>query len=255
MNEFLLTLDVDWAPDWACETVADELERHGVRATWFITHRTPLLDRLRSLPEIHELGVHPNFLRGSTHGDRPETVLKHVLELVPEAVSVRSHGLFQWGDLFQMLITAGLRVDSSTFLPEHPGIQPVRQWRDRRSMLRVPFFFADDHELEKTGPRFELARYVAVSGLKVFTFHPIHIHLNSRSPGPYAEVRQHAGDLRAISRAAADDHVQPGRGSGTLFAELVEALARDGGGRRLADLESLPDAADGVVEDRAHRLV
>jgi hypothetical protein len=256
MNEFLVTLDVDWAPDWACEAVADELERRDVRATWFVTHATPLLERLRTRPDLHELGVHPNFLPGSTHGDEPEAVLEHVLGIVPEAVSVRSHGLFQWGDLFRLLIERGLRVDSSTFLSGLPGIRPVPQWRDRRSLLRVPFYFSDDHELEKPSPRLELAPHRAVHGLKVFTFHPIHLRLNSARPGPYEELKRHAEDLRDAPRELVERYVESGPGSRTLFEELVDRLAAEGGGRRLADLASAsPDRSDDVGEHRTHGLV
>jgi hypothetical protein len=256
MNEFLVTLDVDWAPDWACEAVADELERREVRATWFVTHATPVLERLRARPELHELGVHPNFLPGSTHGDGAGAVLEHVLGIVPEAVSVRSHGLFQWGDLFRLLIERGLRVDSSTFLPGLPGIRPVTQWRGRKSLLRVPFYFSEDHEVERPSPRLELAPHLAVRGLKVFTFHPIHVCLNSAGAGPYEELKRRADDLRAAPRELVDRYVEPGAGSRTLFTELVDHLAEEGGGRRLCDLASAsPDGSDDVGEHRAHGLV
>jgi len=34
-----LTLDIDWAPDWMIEKVAEMLLKYGVKATWFATHR------------------------------------------------------------------------------------------------------------------------------------------------------------------------------------------------------------------------
>ena len=33
MNDFVITLDVDWAPDYMIDFVAERLERHSVRST------------------------------------------------------------------------------------------------------------------------------------------------------------------------------------------------------------------------------
>ena len=37
-NDYILTIDLDWAPDWMIEYVANELIRAQVKATWFVTH-------------------------------------------------------------------------------------------------------------------------------------------------------------------------------------------------------------------------
>ena len=49
-NEIALTLDVDWAPDFMIDFAAEILVEHGVRATWFVTHDSPALTRLRAQP-------------------------------------------------------------------------------------------------------------------------------------------------------------------------------------------------------------
>ena len=88
MNELAITLDIDWAPDFMIERVAGALLSKGVKATWFVTHRSLAIDRLRHHPELFELGIHPNFAAGSSHGDTPEAVLGHVIDLVPDAVDI-----------------------------------------------------------------------------------------------------------------------------------------------------------------------
>src|SRR5207244_3974947 len=75
--------------------VAEQLMASQVRATWFVTHMSPAISRLRRNPELFELGIHPNFLPGSTHGDTPDAVLRHCRALVPDAVSMRTHCLVQ----------------------------------------------------------------------------------------------------------------------------------------------------------------
>ena len=55
-----LTFDIDWAHDSVLVDTIELVERAAVPATWFITHATPLIDRLRSNPNF-TLGIHPNF--------------------------------------------------------------------------------------------------------------------------------------------------------------------------------------------------
>jgi hypothetical protein len=71
----LLTLDIDWAPDAAIDFVAEILVSRGVKATWFVTHDSPGVRRLRARPDLFELGIHPNFLPGSSHGRSGEGAL------------------------------------------------------------------------------------------------------------------------------------------------------------------------------------
>jgi hypothetical protein len=54
-NKIFLTLDIDWASDEVLEYTIDIIEKANVSATWFVTHNTALLQRLRSNPKF-ELG-------------------------------------------------------------------------------------------------------------------------------------------------------------------------------------------------------
>lgn len=95
MDDALLTLDIDWAPDCTIEWIARTLVARQVRATWFVTHLSPAVERLRDHPDLFQLGIHPNFLAGSSHGDTTDAVLGHCMGLVPEALTMRSHALVQ----------------------------------------------------------------------------------------------------------------------------------------------------------------
>ncbi|HEY8645027.1 MAG TPA: hypothetical protein VIL77_04030 [Gaiellaceae bacterium] len=70
-GDCFLTLDVDWCPDSAIDDVAELLIERDVPATWLVTHTSPAIDRLRLRADLFELGIHPNFLPGSTHGRMP----------------------------------------------------------------------------------------------------------------------------------------------------------------------------------------
>jgi hypothetical protein len=187
----VLTLDVDWAPDPTIDAVAARLVAAGAPATWFVTHASPALERLRARPELFELGIHPNFRPGSSHGETPAAVLAHVMAIVPEAVSSRSHGVVQSGDLLHELVRrTPVRIDSTTFLPDLPDAPLVTQRTPHGELLRVPFTWSDDHE-----PLTPWDRYLAEPGLKVVLFHPTRV----RSSGALDELLERiAGGLPAL---------------------------------------------------------
>src|SRR5258708_1040997 len=91
-NKLFLTFDIDWASDEVLGYTLDLLEKYTICATFFVTHETPLLTRIRNNPRF-EMGIHPNFnfiLNGdSRYGKNPAEVIDYYLKMVPDAVSVR----------------------------------------------------------------------------------------------------------------------------------------------------------------------
>ena len=49
-NRLFLTFDIDWACDEVLADTVRLVEAAGVMATWFVTHDTPLLERLITSP-------------------------------------------------------------------------------------------------------------------------------------------------------------------------------------------------------------
>ena len=230
MDDVVLTLDMDWAPDCTIDFVAKRLIAHQVRATWFVTHMSPAIVRLRQYPELFELGIHPNFLSGSTHGDTPDAVLCHCLTLVPDASSIRTHNLVQSTPLLrQLLDQTGITADVSLFLPRTPHLRPVEfLWRSR-TLLRIPYFWEDAFEMERRVPCWHLAPLLAVgSGLKVFAFHPIHIYLNAANIEPYEALKRRVPKISEAIPDVLGDYVHAGEGVYVLFMELIEHLATSG---------------------------
>jgi hypothetical protein len=227
MDDLVLTMDVEWAPDFAIDFVADHLMARRVRATWFVTHGSPAIERLRRYPDLFELGIHPNFLPGSSHGETPGKVLDHCIALVPEATSVRTHALVQSTPLLaEIMAHTAITTDVSLFLPHTLYQRPFEYRWKGRTLLRVPYFWEDDFEMERDTPIWHLAPLVTNGeGLKVFNFHPIHVYLNSSDMGPYESLKRRISNLSEATVAAL---VQPGEGTRTLFLELVDYLAANG---------------------------
>ncbi len=231
-----LTLDVDWAPDFMIDFVADILIEHRVRATWYITHESPSLARLRAHRELFELGIHPNFFPGSTHGESPTAVLRHCMELVPEAVSVRTHGLLQSTALLeQVMKQTPVKTDCSLFLPHAPELSLVEYQWAQRTLLRVPYFWEDDFEMERAAPCWKLAPLLDMgSGLKVFDFHPV--YLNSRTMVPYHALKERAPRLPDITAKGVAEFIRDEAGTRTLFIELAKHLNATGKSLLMRDI-------------------
>ena len=237
-NQIGLTVDVDWAPDFMIDFVAAILIEHEVRATWFITHESPALARLRAQAHLFELGIHPNFFPGSTHGDTPKAVLRHCMELVPDAVSIRSHGLLQSTTLLaQILEHTPVKIECSLFLPRAANLEPIEYQWERRTLLRLPYFWEDDLEMERTNPCWQLKPLLAIgSGLKIFDFHPVHVCLNSSTMESYRQLKERVPHLSDGRPEAAAEFRQSGSGSQTLFVELVRHLAETGQACRMHEI-------------------
>ena len=236
MNESIITIDIDWAPDFIIDDIASVLQAKEVRATWLVTHPCAAVDRLRARPDLFELGVHPNFLPGSTQGSTPAEILSYVKSIVPDAISVRTHAVVQSGPILAAIISAGLKLDSSLFLPGMPGIRPVKFWSRGVSLLRAPFFWSDDHEMEKREPDWRLKSLLNVEGLKIFNFHPIHFYLNATDIKSYAALKRRCPRLSELTAEVAEPHVRKGAGVRTLFSELTDHLAVKSSSKCLRDV-------------------
>lgn len=227
MSDPVITLDVDWAPDFMIDHAADILVGAKVSATWFVTHASPAIDRLREHPDLFELGIHPNFLPGSSHGDSPEDILKHCLEIVPGSHSIRNHSLVQSTLLLDMVMKSEqIKTDGSLFLPYASNLEPVTYSIGGRKIVRIPFYWEDDYEMEQRQPNWDAEVVIGTgNGLKVFNFHPVHLYLNSVEMGPYKKLVKRAFPLHEAKPTNAADLRHDGEGPVTLFRALVDQLA------------------------------
>ena len=237
-DDIVLTFDIDWAPEYAIEHTIDVLAASRTKATWFVTHDSPGVRKLLQYPELFEVGVHPNFLEGSTQGSTYHAVMQHVMAIVPNARCVRTHGMVYSAALSRMFaVDFKLQVDSSIFLAGMPHISPREVFYGEEVLLRVPYFWSDDGEMTiERHPSFSFcARKFAAPGLKVLCFHPIHVFLNSDSMQTYSEWKAAArtaapGDLRP--RAYGAERV----GAGSLLRELIERNPNRTGFKTLAEV-------------------
>lgn len=234
----IITLDMDWAPDCVIQDVAQRLIERRVKSTWFVTHDTPALDLLRKHADLFELGIHPNFKEGSSHGHTMEEIVEHCLHLVPEAISARSHGLIQSDYLWRhYALESPIRFECSTFAGRAPQTYAVRFHWAGDNLLRVPYVYQDNLEMSEPHPIWEATTFLqGKRGLQVFDFHPFYVYTNSTSMDIFERVKQTGGHMQSMTEEDLLPFRQSGEGSRTMFLSLIDHLAEQGGGNQIQDI-------------------
>lgn len=205
-QQLLLSFDVDWAPDWAVERCASMCLDHNWQATFFVTHESKIVDMLKAEPQF-EVGIHPNFASGSTHGGTPQEVIQYCLELVPDATSMRSHGFISSAALSTLVATRyrQIEVDTSVFLPFQSQIEPVRRYlgSPQTYLAILPTWLSDMSSAQTPGWSWtELPPKAA--GICLVNVHPIHVALNSRDGTSYGELKRTLRDSPLSALASKD---------------------------------------------------
>ena len=86
MNENIIvfTSDVDWASEYAVESVLKVVKNYNILMTVFLTHPSHVLDAAIKENRVQG-GLHPNFTENSSQGDTFEDVIKYCFALYPQA--------------------------------------------------------------------------------------------------------------------------------------------------------------------------
>ena len=228
-DRIFLTFDIDWAHDDILMDTVTLISKASIAATWFVTHETSMLDNIRGIPN-QELGIHPNFnllLDGfSDNGRNVENITKNLLNIVPEAKSIRSHSMTQSSRLLDMFKHMGLTHEVNHFIPHHTGIE-LSPWILWNYLCKVPYFWEDDVQIlyESIGIAQQNIVELATTGekkkkgggLKVFDFHPIHVFLNTESLDRYERTRPLHQNPKELIK-----HRYEGYGTRNRLIELLE---------------------------------
>ena len=233
------TTDIEWAPDWAIRDLYELADQYGVPLTPFLTHRSEYLTRrlrVRDVVSSGDVGVHPNFLPGSTHGATVDEVIATSTALWPDAISFRSHCFYDDTRMVRRMAEAGFRYDSNLFAFLQPMLAP---FRTVAGTVRLPVFWEDDVH-SGVGLPWDTAALRATfdaPGLKIVNVHPLRVALNVPDEG-FAESHRGLGSAVDVD-ARAEAH--SGKGTRTFLAELFAHAT--GGGRQPVRLRDLYEEA------------
>ena len=219
-DKCFLTFDIDWACDTILSEVIDMVEAFDVAATWFVTHQTPLLDRLRANPKF-ELGIHPNFnklLDGDLgNGSNVIDVVDVLMNLVPEAKSVRSHSMLQSTRILDIFKSYGIVYDCNHFIPYSADI-PLKPWKLWNGMIKTPYLWEDDVHAAYNSGNWDCRVVLEGGGLRVFDFHPVHVFLNTADINEFEKAKKYYNDARELM-----NFINTGMGTKTFLKRLLSA--------------------------------
>ena len=208
-----VSLDVDWAPDFVVEDLAELLAMHEVAVTVFCTHESAAVRALVAHPD-RETGIHPNFLVDRN----AEEVLAESLARFPAARGVRNHVLYYHSRLLPLFHQHGIEYFSNDLMFLHQDLAPFYDWS---GLVRLPIYWQDDVHCAFFDRDFRPASLqLETPGMKVLNFHPIHVFLNTCNLDDYAAAKAFQSDKDAL-RARRN----PGPGIRTLLCDLLASGA------------------------------
>ena len=219
----LLTFDIDWAPNFVLEDVSNLLKKHKIKATWFVTHDSPIIQKF-SKETNYELGIHPNFNSLSTQGSNPREILKNLKKIVPNSVSSRSHTLFQSSIILSMYKEFGIKYDVSLLLYKSKNID--MHYNPALNLYRIPYFWEDDVEMHEKVPNWSLEKISNITGLKIFNFHPIHVILNSKNMSSYNKIKNEIG-LKNLNKNNIKKYINPEKGTRDFLIDVINEIKKD----------------------------
>ncbi|MFT7626227.1 MAG: hypothetical protein ACI9WU_005422 [Myxococcota bacterium] len=225
-----LTFDQDWAPAWATRCALEWCLEAGLEPTFFVTHDCSAVRDTAHLSGKEtgvELGWHPNFLPGSSHGGDMSAVLDFMAALVPEAVGVRAHTLIRGTPHLMAYQQRAIRYDASDLHDGVHGLAPFASWT---GVLRIPTYFLDDVHLRRGRPIALDALELGRPGLKVLAFHPVLLALNAVDFKAYEALKADLSSRGVPLTAATQQDFAPFRqserpGVADLLREVIGYLA------------------------------
>ena len=225
-DRLYITLDIDWADDDVITFVLELLAQYKCKATFFITHDSPVIAQMKG-DHCIERAIHPNFnplLEASADAQGGVVrILRELKTIVPEAVACRSHSLITGTPLLRLCYEQGLLIDSNVYIP-HGQFPRVRPWRFWTGSLMVPFIWSDYIDMLRGGDADPARVLTARDTIKVVAFHPVHVYLNTSDLDHYTQFKQSGLPAREARPRLQRDRP----GVGDAFRRLLEVVSADG---------------------------
>ena len=223
-SRLAITMDIDWASEAAVRRAFAFLDERGVTGTVFSTHPSNAGEaRLGDW----EVGLHPFFGIGSSHGGSASEVVSYVTGLPHNFKAFRCH-MFEAGNTaYAAMLYAGFKVSSNVCT----DLEVVTPFKNRFGMLEIPVFMEDGGFLFRQRATTDLRIFedsLRKPGLKVILLHPMHIAVNTPDFGYMVDIKRSLD--RKSWNALSDDDLSrlrsPKIGIADIVADILE-LADD----------------------------
>lgn len=216
---FVFTTDIDWASEDCIEVLLDALQERGVVSTAFATHESPILSNAAAAGDV-TIGVHPNFLPESSHGETREQVISHVFDMYPDAKCFRSHAMVDDSHISMAMKDRGILYDSNLCLYLQAGLVPLHHWT---GIPRFPLFWSDDIHWRRNGS-WNFKDYEDIffaPGLKVINTHPFMFSLNLADHETYTNLK---ADVRTFTKEQIKAHRNQEQGTASFILDFIGAV-------------------------------
>jgi hypothetical protein len=225
-KNYVLTFDIDWAPDYAILKCLELVESAGCKATFFATHSTPMNREI--IDRGHNLGIHPNFLPGSSQGSNVEEVISECLNYAPNAWCMRTHSLVQSSPLLHEIFLKfpQLKLDVSLFMHRSNFAHKVKWDFEGVSFDRLLYNWEDDAQFSNFTEN--VIPELFFGELTVFDFHPIHVLLNSTDGSEYNKLKSEQSHtaLNLLDSNVLENYVSFKIGTQTYLKEILYSKNR-----------------------------
>jgi hypothetical protein len=215
------TSDIDWAPEPVILDMLSLFEEAQQKCTLFATHRSEAI--LNCNRKYFEIAIHPN-INPAFDGKEMEmdVLIDDLMEIYPEAKGIRCHSLVQSSHLMNRFAKRGFVYDSNQFLPYWKNLRPYKLWN---GLVEIPFNWEDDihyyygysfdnHHLE-----------IDTTSLNVFSFHPVHVFLNTENEIRYNLAKEFYQQTEALLKCRNTTDVP---GSRNMLVNLMKMMKKDG---------------------------
>lgn len=220
---FIMTSDVDWASEYCINDFLSTITNLNIRPTVFVTHESNVISKFQE-QDLIDIGVHPNFREGSSHGSTMKQVINTVFDMVPTAETFRSHAFYDSYDIAKAMKQRGIRYDSNLCLYLQSDLVPLKHCA---GITRYPVFWEDDVHWENEGSwNFsEIEKEFFSPGLKVINVHPFMFTLNSPNQLFYDNVKPH---VESLNETMAEEVRFSGLGVRSFVLEMIKEVHERG---------------------------
>ena len=224
---FVFTSDIEWSPEWAIKELFEIFDKKGIPLTPFITHESEMISEYYKDEKASHVGLHPNFLANSSHGNGVKEVVDYVCGLWSQSNFFRSHTFFDHYQVTEQFVNKGFLFDSNLCLFMHPLSSPLAH---QSGLIRFPVYWEDDihwnRELPFEMKKLQFCDALKKPGLKVFNVHPLNVALNISTKQGYQDRKfifnesQRPDDI--------DAYRYEGAGVKTFLQEVLEYVVQEG---------------------------
>ena len=220
-----LTMDVDWASEYAIQKALIMFEERNLPVTVFITHKSGTIDRAMADKKI-KCGIHPNFMPGSSQGNNYQDVVDFCFQLQPGARLFRAHRYYDGNDPMEVLVRHGIKCESNIctlmdvlppFLHRSQTVSFPIFWEDGAYLYNYPGDVMEGYD--SFWKRFNRP------GLKVINMHPMHLMLNT----PYFSYMREIKDRfsREEWNHLGEEQISKLRHNGNGIRRFIEKMLDD----------------------------